>query len=254
MSVRSERAAEATPSPTDSIATLPAITGEATGAPMDHVNATITAAQSADTALGEANSISTNHPEHPLRRSLVVNIRASLADLTLRKNRGTWAPSGEAMRSIMQYAHASSLPPLPAAHRAHATPSFHAHAAPPSNRQKKFTGLDGTAEQVGDLKSVVLHNLKLSSVSSDFSVPVGMRVTGVDNSTFSLTGEAFSSIVPPNTSSTAERTLQSDDVALGMPGAHRPWLRPLPRLTVHACVCSQPTSSAASFPGILLTM
>ena len=101
MSVRSERSAfeGMPPSPSDSIATL----SMADSAPaMDHVNATINAAQSADTALGEANSISTNHPDHPLRRTLVCNIRASLADLCLRKQKGTWAPTGEALRSILQ--------------------------------------------------------------------------------------------------------------------------------------------------------
>ena len=167
------------PTPSDSIATLSMAD---TAQPMDHVNATIFAAQTADTTLGEANSISTNHPDHPLRRTLVCNIRASLADLCLRKQKGTWAPTGEALRSILQ--------------------------------QRRFTALDGTAEATGDLKSIVLHNLKLAAVSSDFSVPVGMRVTGVDNSTYSVTGESFSTIVAPHTATSAERTLQSDDVAL----------------------------------------
>ena len=68
----------------------------------DHVAATISAAQNADSALGEANSISVNHPDHPLRRSILVNIRASLSDLCLRKQKGTWAPTAEALRSILQ--------------------------------------------------------------------------------------------------------------------------------------------------------
>jgi hypothetical protein len=54
--------------------------------------------------------------------------------------------------------------------------------------------LSGSAESVGDLKSVVLHSLTLSSVSSDFAVPVGVKITGVDNSTYSLTGEAYSTV------------------------------------------------------------
>ena len=107
MSVRSERA--------DGMPSFPASAEAcATGGPMDHVNATITAAQSADSALGEAGSISTNHPEHPLRRTMVCNIRASLADLCLRKQRGAWAPTGEALRAILQYVRASSNPLLSA--------------------------------------------------------------------------------------------------------------------------------------------
>ena len=51
-------------------------------------------------------------------------------------------------------------------------------------------------------------------MSSTFDVPVGLRLTGVDNSTFSLTGEAYSAIVPPNSSISTSKTLQKDDVAL----------------------------------------
>lgn len=68
----------------------------------------------------------------------------------------------------------------------------------------------------GDLKSVVLHSMTLSSVKSDFEVPVGLKISGVDNSTFSLTGEAYSHVVAPKTESTSARVLQKDDVALGM--------------------------------------
>jgi len=78
----------------------------------------------------------------------------------------------------------------------------------------QFTDLSGTAELAGDLKSVVLHSMTLSSVKSDFEVPIGLRITGVDNATFSLTGEAYSHIVAPKTESIAARVLQKDDVAL----------------------------------------
>jgi hypothetical protein len=70
--------------------------------PNDHVSATISAAQSADSALGDANSLSTNHPDHPLRRTFVTSIRATLGDLCLRKTKGTWAPSPEALKSALQ--------------------------------------------------------------------------------------------------------------------------------------------------------
>ena len=68
----------------------------------DHVTATVDAARAADSALGESNSLNTGHPEHPLRRTFVANVRASLGELCLRKTKGTWAPSGEALRSIFQ--------------------------------------------------------------------------------------------------------------------------------------------------------
>lgn len=94
MSIRSEKLADLSLNETE-VATT-ALVGD------DHVSATISAAQNADSALGEAGNISVNHPDHPLRRSLLINIRASLADLCLRKQKGSWAPTGEALRSILQ--------------------------------------------------------------------------------------------------------------------------------------------------------
>ena len=74
-------------------------------------------AQSADAALAEGQNFAVASPEHPLKRNVVVSIKASLNDLCLQKQRGTWAPSAEALRSIFQ--------------------------------QKKFTSLDGAAENQG---------------------------------------------------------------------------------------------------------
>jgi len=56
--------------------------------------------------------------------------------------------------------------------------------------------------------------MTLASVKSDFDVPVGVKLTGVDNSTYSLTGENYSAIIGPNTESNTARVLQKDDVAL----------------------------------------
>ena len=66
----------------------------ATGAPMDN-----------EQHLAQANDFNNSNPEHPLQRTFVVNIRASLADLCLRKQKATWAPpSAEATRAIFQQA------------------------------------------------------------------------------------------------------------------------------------------------------
>ena len=129
MSVRSERSdgmMPPSPSPSDvsTIADMQSLNlQQSTGGQLDHVNATINAAQTADSCLGDANTISCSHPDHPLRRTLVCNIRASLSELCLRKQKSTWSPSGEALRAMLQ--------------------------------QKKFTALDGTSEAVGDLKVCV---------------------------------------------------------------------------------------------------
>ena len=62
----------------------------------------ITDAQPADASLAEGAAFNTAHSENPLTRRVVVSVRASLNDLCLQKQKGTWAPSAEAMRSIMQ--------------------------------------------------------------------------------------------------------------------------------------------------------
>lgn len=72
--------------------------------------ATIEAAQSADTTLAEGNSFCTATPENPLKRNIVVSIKASLNDFCLQKSRGTWAPSQEALRSIFQVPRPATSP------------------------------------------------------------------------------------------------------------------------------------------------
>ena len=100
MSVRSERA------PLDtgmaSLDLSAAISASPpTAALANHVEATINAAQTADSSLADANTLSTNHPEHPLKRTVVATIRSSLGELCLRKQKATWAPSPEALRAIL---------------------------------------------------------------------------------------------------------------------------------------------------------
>ena len=76
----------------------------------EHVSATINAAQQADSQLGEANAVSTNHPDHPLHRTVVASIRATMSDLCLRRNKSMWAPTAEALRSILQQRKSLSNP------------------------------------------------------------------------------------------------------------------------------------------------
>jgi len=56
--------------------------------------------------------------------------------------------------------------------------------------------------------------MTMSSVKSDFEIPLGVKVTGVDNTTYSLTGASYSHICPPMTESNTARVLQKDDVSL----------------------------------------
>ena len=50
----------------------------------------------------DPNAFAVAAPENPLKRTVVVSIKASLNDLCLQKAKGTWAPSQEALRSIFQ--------------------------------------------------------------------------------------------------------------------------------------------------------
>ena len=81
--------------------------------------------------------------------------------------------------------------------------------------QRKFTDLSGTSEAQGDLKSIVLHKLEMVAQKSSFPVALGIRITGVDDSTFSQTGESYSAVALPNADTHISRTLQEDDTALG---------------------------------------
>jgi hypothetical protein len=169
--------------------------------------------------LAAANDFNTSNPEHPLKRTVVVNIRASLNDLCLKKSKATWSPpSQEATKAIFQ--------------------------------QRKFTDLQGNAESQGDLKvtntipfihkpvilthsvraqSIVLHKMAISAQKNTFPVALGVRITGVDDSTFSQTGEAYSAISLPATDLHTARTLQEDDTAL----AYECKSMPAPATTTH---------------------
>ena len=111
----------------------------------------------------------------------------------------------------------------------------------PASAQRKFTDLAGSAENQGDLKSIVLHKLTLSAQKSSFPTALGLRVTGVDDSTFSCTGDSYSAIAMPSADTHVSRVLQEDDTSLGAP------LRLQPRhrhsVSPSSPVRAQPTSS-----------
>ena len=152
--------------------------------------------------LAPATDFNTSNPNHPLKRTVVINIRSSLADLCLKKSRATWSPpSSEATKAIFQ--------------------------------QKKFTDLQGNSEAQGDLKSVVLHKMAMRSTQNTYPISLGIRISGVDDATFGQTGEAYSTIALPSMESHTALTLQEDDTALAyefarkFPGVRyiRPFLR-----------------------------
>ena len=73
--------------------------------PAESADATAMLTQAAsDLELAEGNNYCVASPDKPLRRQLVVSIRASLNELCLQKQKGTWAPSSDALKSIFQQA------------------------------------------------------------------------------------------------------------------------------------------------------
>lgn len=53
------------------------------------------------------------------------------------------------------------------------------------------TDLQGTSEAQGDLKSIVLHKMALRSQQNTYPISLGVRITGVDDATFSQTGGLY---------------------------------------------------------------
>ena len=108
----------------------------------------------------------------------------------------------------------------------HAEPHTASDRSPCGRRaQRKFLDLGGSAENQGDLKSVVLHKMTLGAHKSTFPIALGVRMTGVDDSTFSQTGESYSMIAMPNADSHNARVLQEDNTDLAYEFARK--FRPL---------------------------
>lgn len=136
-------------------------------------------------SLGEGHSgFSNTNPDHPIKRNLVVSIRASLAELQAKSGKAIWAPSQESLKGIFQ--------------------------------QRQFVSLSGKSEMQGDLRQVVMHSVTANSVKSTFPVAIGAKMTGVDENTFSSQGQGYSLIIAADQHNHNLTTLQKDDVSIGM--------------------------------------
>ena len=84
--------------------------------------------------------------------------------------------------------------------------------------------------------------MTLSAQKSTFPIALGVRLTGVDDSCFAMTGESYSMITMPNADSHVSRTLQEDNTELVrnalVHSSHSPC-----RLNVPFSVLRRPTSS-----------
>lgn len=88
---------------------IPAETMMAIGSNIDTAAAP-TGTAAGEHSLHEADAFTNTHSEHPLERTVCVNIRASLSDLCLKAQTSVWQPpSTEATNSIFQQAHNSNL-------------------------------------------------------------------------------------------------------------------------------------------------
>lgn len=127
--------------------------------------------------------------QHPLTRKVMVNVRASLAELITKSSAATWSPSEATLGSMF--------------------------------KQKKFTNLSGQTQMQGDLRSVVMHSVEAVGVKSSFPIAVGAQISGVDENCFSSSGKSYSMIAPAFAHTTASNVLQKDDVSVAYDFAER---------------------------------
>jgi hypothetical protein len=140
-------------------------------------------------ATDESVKFNLQQPNDPLTRTLNVNIKGNLSDLTGNPSLSVWQPTVEALNTIFQ--------------------------------QSKYHNLKGDMAKKGDLKSVILHSISVKAVQSDFPFAVGAKITGVDETTFTRTGKSFSTVFMPKESSHAHRVLQKDNVEVAYDFASR---------------------------------
>lgn len=140
--------------------------------------------------LGEGSTgFPTTSVQHPLRRTIVATVRATISELITKSNAAVWSPS-EAQCDKMF-------------------------------KQRKFTTMNGNTAMLGDLRSVVLHSATATTMRSTFPVAVGASITGVDETYFSSTGRPFSLMAIAETTSTTPIKLQEEDVTVAYDFASR---------------------------------
>lgn len=119
----------------------------------------------------------------PLKRTITANLSVSLGELAQSpETSARWQPSRQALEAVF--------------------------------RQAQFTDLSGSQTMNGDLSSAVVHSITCTKVSSSFPLAVGAKITGVDSQAFSMRGDAYSTIIHPNETSTNPVTLKEDDVSV----------------------------------------
>ena len=142
------------------------------------------------TDLGEGSTgFQTINQRNPLERTVVVSIRASLADLTTNAGKAVWAPAVDQLGAIFQ--------------------------------QRQFVDVTGNAEKQGELRSVVVHSIEAESINSTFPVALGCKISGVDEKTYSSVGVPYSTIIMPNAKKDVPHKLQEDDVSVAYDFARR---------------------------------
>lgn len=138
--------------------------------------------EEADLRLGQgAVGYTNSHVDRALNRKILVSVRASLADLQNNSTKGTWTPSTQAVKNMLQH--------------------------------KQFVSLSGAEQMQGDLSSVIVHSVSAVAARSSFPVALGAKITGVDETTFSGTGNSYSMIVMPGKTDSTQ-VLQRDDVSI----------------------------------------
>ena len=140
--------------------------------------------------LGEgASGFPTQDPDNPLTRKVDAYIRANLADLSNSPAASSWTLNEAQLESIF--------------------------------KQVRFLDLSGNTKSTGDLSSTVLHSVDATGIKSTFPIQLGVKVTGVENKSFSSIGVPYSMIAMSHASSNIPIELQKEDVTVAYDFARR---------------------------------
>lgn len=115
-----------------------------------------------------------------LQRRVTVNVRASLSELINSSSSASWAPTQATLEKIF--------------------------------KQRQFVNLQGEMQDMGDMRSVIVHEISARSIKNSFPVAIGAEITGVDTLSYSNIGRNFSLIALPEQESHDARVLQKENV------------------------------------------
>lgn len=148
-----------------------------------------------DVSMGDVTSgdksavLPTQDPDNPLHRKVDAYVRANLAELSNDPKASVWSLSESQLESVF--------------------------------KPTRYTSANANVKVTGQLASTVVHSIDAIAMKSTFPIQLGVKILGVDNTTFSSIGNPYSMIVMSETSSNIPIELQKEDVSVAYDFARR---------------------------------